>query len=193
MLLHIPNVLDAATLAHCTALLKQADWTDGRVTAGTQAATVKNNRQLPETSPVAQQLRANCAPSVRMSFSYSSRPRLAPVAARSRLARSTAVRAQQQEVQVASSSSTSSIDSPPPGCSRYTVSLTKPLGLVLEQQTEGGPIVVAEITHDGAAAKTGLVSVGDQLIATSGVTVRGERSVRACVHTRSSYGASKGA
>lgn len=58
MLLHIPNVLDAATLAHCTALLKQADWTDGRVTAGTQAATVKNNRQLPETSPVAQQLRA---------------------------------------------------------------------------------------------------------------------------------------
>lgn len=58
MLLHIPNVLDAATLAHCTALLKQADWTDGRVTAGSQAATVKNNLQLPETSPVALQLRA---------------------------------------------------------------------------------------------------------------------------------------
>jgi len=57
MLLHIPNVLDADTLARCTALLKQADWTDGRVTAGSQAATVKNNLQLPETSPVAQQLR----------------------------------------------------------------------------------------------------------------------------------------
>ncbi|MBT9539937.1 Fe2+-dependent dioxygenase [Thiobacillus sp.] len=58
MLLHIPNVLDADTLARCTAQLKQADWTDGRVTAGSQAATVKNNLQLPETSLVALQLRA---------------------------------------------------------------------------------------------------------------------------------------
>ena len=58
MLLHIPNVLDAATLARCTGLLKQADWADGRITAGSQAATVKNNLQLPEASPVAQQLRA---------------------------------------------------------------------------------------------------------------------------------------
>ncbi len=58
MLLHIPDVLDSTTLTRCTALLKQADWADGRVTAGSQAATVKNNLQLPETSPVAQQLRA---------------------------------------------------------------------------------------------------------------------------------------
>jgi len=58
MLLHIPNVLDAATLARCSALLDQADWTDGRVTAGSQAATVKNNLQLPEASPLAPQLRA---------------------------------------------------------------------------------------------------------------------------------------
>lgn len=58
MLLHIPNILDAATLARCSALLDQADWADGRVTAGSQAATVKNNLQLPEASPVAQQLRA---------------------------------------------------------------------------------------------------------------------------------------
>ncbi len=58
MLLHIPNILDAATLARCSALLDQADWTDGRVTAGSQAATVKNNLQLPEASPLAQQLRA---------------------------------------------------------------------------------------------------------------------------------------
>ena len=57
MLLHIPDVLDAAALARSDALLKQADWTDGRITAGSQAATVKNNLQLPETSPVAQQLR----------------------------------------------------------------------------------------------------------------------------------------
>jgi PKHD-type hydroxylase len=57
-MLHIADVLDAATLARCDALLQQADWADGRVTAGTQSATVKNNLQLPEASPVAQQLRA---------------------------------------------------------------------------------------------------------------------------------------
>jgi PKHD-type hydroxylase len=59
MLLLIPNVLDAATLARCSDLLDQADWTDGHVTAGSQAATVKNNLQLPEASPFAQQLRAS--------------------------------------------------------------------------------------------------------------------------------------
>lgn len=58
MLLHIPDVLDAVTLARCDALLRQADWADGRITAGAQAATVKNNQQLPEASPVAQELRA---------------------------------------------------------------------------------------------------------------------------------------
>lgn len=58
MLLHLPDVLDAATLARCAAFLQQADWADGRITAGSQAATVKNNLQLPEASPVAQQLRA---------------------------------------------------------------------------------------------------------------------------------------
>jgi PKHD-type hydroxylase len=58
MLLHIPDILDAAALARSDALLKQADWADGRITAGSQAATVKNNLQLPEISPVAQQLRA---------------------------------------------------------------------------------------------------------------------------------------
>ena len=58
MLLHIPAVLDTTTLARCIDLIKQADWADGRVTAGSQAATVKNNRQLPEISPVAQALRA---------------------------------------------------------------------------------------------------------------------------------------
>jgi len=57
MLLPIPDVLAATALARSDALLKQADWTDGRIPAGSQAATVKNNLQLPETSPVAQQLR----------------------------------------------------------------------------------------------------------------------------------------
>lgn len=56
-MLHIPQVLDGDTLAHCRALLTEAEWADGRVTAGTQAATAKNNRQLPEESPQAQALR----------------------------------------------------------------------------------------------------------------------------------------
>ena len=42
------------------------------------------------------------------------------------------------------------------------------LGLVLEEKKEGG-IYVGEIVEDGNAAKTGLVNVGDELIATSGV------------------------
>lgn len=57
MMLHIPQVLDADQIARCRALLDAAEWADGRVTAGTQAATAKNNRQLPEDSPQAQALR----------------------------------------------------------------------------------------------------------------------------------------
>ncbi len=58
MLLHIPEVLNKDQLKLCRELLNQAEWTDGRVTAGTQAAKVKNNRQLPEDGPEAKQLRA---------------------------------------------------------------------------------------------------------------------------------------
>lgn len=56
-MLHIPQVLDGDTLARCRALIAEAEWADGRVTAGMQAATAKNNRQLPEESPQAQALR----------------------------------------------------------------------------------------------------------------------------------------
>ncbi len=48
MLLQIPHVLNAEELAQAHALLAEADWVDGRVTAGRQAAIVKNNQQLPE-------------------------------------------------------------------------------------------------------------------------------------------------
>lgn len=58
MLFHIPRVLDPEQLAHCRKLLDKARWTDGKVTAGTQAARVKNNRQLPEGGPEARALRA---------------------------------------------------------------------------------------------------------------------------------------
>jgi PKHD-type hydroxylase len=48
MLLQIPQVLHTEELAQVKTLLAGADWVDGRVTAGRQAATVKNNQQLPE-------------------------------------------------------------------------------------------------------------------------------------------------
>lgn len=51
MLLHIPQVLTQSELAEVTALLAAAQWVDGRTTAGTQAAMVKNNQQLPEAAP----------------------------------------------------------------------------------------------------------------------------------------------
>lgn len=57
MLLRIPQALTADELTEIRALLLSANWVDGKVTAGTQSAAVKNNRQLPEESPQAQQAR----------------------------------------------------------------------------------------------------------------------------------------
>jgi PKHD-type hydroxylase len=48
MLIQIPEVLTADELARCRAILAGADWADGRITAGTQSAKVKQNLQLPE-------------------------------------------------------------------------------------------------------------------------------------------------
>ena len=57
MLLRVPQVLNADELAKLQALMAKAEWTDGKVTAGTQSAQVKRNIQLPETSEYAQQAR----------------------------------------------------------------------------------------------------------------------------------------
>jgi len=48
MLLHVPEVLNADELAQARRWLAEAQWADGRITAGTQSAQVKRNRQLPE-------------------------------------------------------------------------------------------------------------------------------------------------
>lgn len=56
MLLQIPDVLTAEQVAQCRNALEAADWADGRITAGYQSALAKRNEQLPEDSPVAQQL-----------------------------------------------------------------------------------------------------------------------------------------
>lgn len=50
MLLHIQNVLDAATVTRMRVELDTAAWTDGRETVGPQGAQVKRNLQLPEAS-----------------------------------------------------------------------------------------------------------------------------------------------
>ncbi|MEO8136271.1 MAG: Fe2+-dependent dioxygenase [Betaproteobacteria bacterium] len=53
MLLHVPEVLDADRLQRIRALLAEAAWVDGRITAGTQSAQAKNNQQLPEDAEAA--------------------------------------------------------------------------------------------------------------------------------------------
>jgi PKHD-type hydroxylase len=58
MLLRVPEVLSPAALARCRAIMEEADWADGRITAGTQSEQVKNNRQLPEDSEAARAARA---------------------------------------------------------------------------------------------------------------------------------------
>jgi PKHD-type hydroxylase len=56
MLLQIPQVLTPEQIAQCRQMLDQAEWIDGRVTAGYQSAQAKDNMQLPEDHPVARQL-----------------------------------------------------------------------------------------------------------------------------------------
>lgn len=58
MLIEIPALLDAQTLGQCRNILDQVAWVDGKVTAGSQSAQVKNNWQLPEQSPQSETLRA---------------------------------------------------------------------------------------------------------------------------------------
>ena len=57
MLLRIPQALQPDELAQVRRLILAADWADGRITAGSQSGTVKNNLQLPEDLPAAQQAR----------------------------------------------------------------------------------------------------------------------------------------
>jgi len=56
MLLPIPDVLTPEQVASARRILDEAEWVDGRVTAGHQSARAKDNAQLPEDSPAARQL-----------------------------------------------------------------------------------------------------------------------------------------
>jgi PKHD-type hydroxylase len=55
MLIEIPDVLDAATLARLRAVIDAAEWIDGNATSGHQSALAKRNRQLPEDSEAARE------------------------------------------------------------------------------------------------------------------------------------------
>ncbi|MFM9834758.1 MAG: Fe2+-dependent dioxygenase [Methylophilaceae bacterium] len=57
MLLRIPQLLNTDELVQVRALLLQADWVDGKVTAGSQSAQVKRNMQLAESSEYAENAR----------------------------------------------------------------------------------------------------------------------------------------
>ncbi len=56
MLITIADVLNANEVAAARAALDAAEWVDGKVTAGYQAQSVKQNLQLPEGSPTAVKL-----------------------------------------------------------------------------------------------------------------------------------------
>lgn len=56
MMLKIPDVLTPEQLRQCRQALEQAEWADGRETAGYVASGVKSNQQLPLDHPVARQI-----------------------------------------------------------------------------------------------------------------------------------------
>lgn len=58
MMLQVPNVLTPDQLRHFRGALQQADWIDGKITAGYQSVKAKHNLQLPEDHPVTRQLGA---------------------------------------------------------------------------------------------------------------------------------------
>jgi len=58
MLIVIPKVLSNAQIAECRTALENAEWADGKATAGYLSARVKDNQQIEETHPLARRLGA---------------------------------------------------------------------------------------------------------------------------------------
>ncbi len=56
MLIQVPAVLTPEQVAQCRQALDQAEWVDGRVTAGHQSERAKDNMQVPEEHPIARRL-----------------------------------------------------------------------------------------------------------------------------------------
>jgi PKHD-type hydroxylase len=55
MMIAIPDLLDAATVARLRAIIDTAEWIDGNATSGHQSALAKKNEQLPEGSPASKE------------------------------------------------------------------------------------------------------------------------------------------
>jgi PKHD-type hydroxylase len=56
MLVQVPDVLSAEQVGQARRALDEAEWIDGRITAGPQSARVKHNQQLAESHPTAVRL-----------------------------------------------------------------------------------------------------------------------------------------
>ncbi len=56
MLHHIPNVLSKEQVQYFREEMNKIEWVNGKVTAGTLSATVKQNQQLPEDHPLTHHL-----------------------------------------------------------------------------------------------------------------------------------------
>jgi len=56
MLLHIPGLFSQEELLRIREALQQADWADGKLTAGHQSAKAKHNLQLAQQHPLAQEI-----------------------------------------------------------------------------------------------------------------------------------------
>ena len=56
MLLHIPGIFTTDEATRIREALEQAEWVDGKVTAGYQSAKAKNNQQLAEGDPLAREI-----------------------------------------------------------------------------------------------------------------------------------------
>lgn len=56
MLLHVPGVFTREEAARIRDALEQAEWGDGKATAGYQSARAKHNLQLPQDHPLAQEI-----------------------------------------------------------------------------------------------------------------------------------------
>lgn len=72
MLLHLPDLIDAAALAAIRRALDDpaAPWQDGRASAGPQAAAVKRNEQLDPAWPPAQQAQARVLQALERSSAF---------------------------------------------------------------------------------------------------------------------------
>ena len=56
MLLHVPQVFSRDEVSRIRQALEEADWQDGRATAGYQSAQAKHNLQLAEDDPLAREI-----------------------------------------------------------------------------------------------------------------------------------------